>query len=88
MAFSASLLLSLVLWLPSVLASLRGDLDMTAAGLRYLAALTLSRFAVGVVARLLSAYRAAGPPRAESPSKPETPRRRKQDSADADADAA
>jgi hypothetical protein len=84
-AFSASLLLSLVLWLPSVLASLRGDLDMTAAGLRYLAALALSRFAIGGLARLLSAYRAAAAPRAESASEPETPQRRKQDGADADA---
>jgi hypothetical protein len=86
-AFSLSLLVSLVLWLPSVLASLRGDLDMTAAGLRYLAALTLSRFAVGGVARLLSAYRSvsSGLPPAEIPSQAETPRRRKEDHEEADA---
>ena len=86
-AFSLSLLVSLLLWLPSVLASLRGELDMPAAGLRYLAALTLSRFAVGGVARLLSAYRsvAAGSPAVEAPSGAETPRRRKEDSEEADA---
>ncbi len=86
-AFSLSLLVSLVLWLPSVLASLRGELDVSAAGLRYLAALTLSRFAVGGVARLLSAYRsaAAGSPPAEIPSEPETPRRRKEDREEVDA---
>jgi hypothetical protein len=86
-AFSLSLLVSLVLWLPSVLASLRGELDMPAAGLRYLAALTLSRVAVGGVARLLSAYRsvAAGSPGVEAPSGTETPHRRKEDHEEADA---
>jgi hypothetical protein len=83
-AFSASLLVSLVLWLPSMLAALRGELDTPAAGLRYLAALLLSRFAVGGLARLLSAYRAAAvtvPP----PAPPEAPRRRKEDHEEADA---
>jgi hypothetical protein len=82
-AFSLSLLLSLVLWLPSMLAALRGEIDTSTAGLRYLAALLLSRFAVGGVARLLSAYRSAAavPP----PAKPEVPRRRKEDRDEADA---
>ena len=82
-AFSASLLVSLVLWLPSMLAALRGELDTPAAGMRYLAALLLSRFAVGGLARLLSAYRSAAalPP----PAKPEVPRRRKEDREEADA---
>ena len=82
-AFSASLLVSLVLWLPSMLAALRGELDTPAAGLRYLAALLLSRFAVGGLARLLSAYRSAAalPP----PAEPELPRRRKEDREEADA---
>jgi hypothetical protein len=80
-AFSASLLVSLVLWLPSMLAALRGELDTPAAGLRYLAALLLSRFAVGGLARLLSAYRSA----AAVPPAPEAPRRRKEDREEADA---
>ncbi len=85
-AFSLSLVVSLVLWLPSMLGSLRGELDMSAAGLRYLAALALSRFAVGGVARLLSAYRSAtGSPPDEVPSEPETPRRRKEDREEVDA---
>ena len=85
-AFSASLLVSLALWLPSMLAALRGDLDMPTAGLRYLAALTLSRIAVGGLARLLSAYRsAAAGPVTESAAKPEMPRRRKEDLEEADA---
>jgi hypothetical protein len=57
--FSASLVTSLVLWFPSMQACLRGDLDLAPAGLRYLAALAVSRLAVGFLARLVSAYRAA-----------------------------
>ena len=66
--FSASLVTSLVLWFPSMQACLRGDLDLAPAGLRYLAALTVSRLAMGFLARLVSAYRAAqhhDPPVAE-----------------------
>jgi hypothetical protein len=82
-AFSASLLVSLVLWLPSMLAALRGELDTPDAGLRYLAALFLSRFAVGGLARLLSAYRSAAA--VPAPVQPEAPRRRKEDREEADA---
>ena len=57
--FSASLVTSLVLWFPSMQACLRGDLDLPPAGLRYLAALTVSRLAIGGLARLVAAYRAA-----------------------------
>lgn len=57
--FSASLVTSLVLWFPSMLACLRGDLDLAPAGLRYVAALTVSRLAMAFLARLVSAYRAA-----------------------------
>jgi hypothetical protein len=70
--FSASLVTSLVLWFPSMQACLRGDLDLAPAGLRYLAALTVSRLAMGFLARLVSAYRAAqhhAPPASE-PSSP------------------
>lgn len=59
--FSASLVGSLVLWFPSMQACLRGDLDLTPAGLRYLAALTVSRLAMGFLARLVDAYRAQRP---------------------------
>jgi hypothetical protein len=57
--FSASLVTSLVLWFPSMQACLRGDLDLPAAGLRYLAALVVSRLALKGLARLVTAYRAA-----------------------------
>jgi len=57
--FSASLVTSLVLWFPSMQACLRGDLDLAPAGLRYLAALAVARLAMGGLARLVAAYRAA-----------------------------
>lgn len=57
--FSASLVTSLVLWFPSMQACLRGDLDLAPAGLRYLAALFVSRLALNGLARLVNAYRAA-----------------------------
>src|SRR5256885_561279 len=56
--FSASLVTSLVLWLPSMQACLRGDLDLVPAALRYLAALVVSRLALNGLARLVNAYRA------------------------------
>jgi hypothetical protein len=64
--FSASLVTSLVLWFPSMQACLRGDLDLTPAALRYLAALVVSRLAMNFLARLVNAYRAAQ--HADSPS--------------------
>ena len=74
--FSASLVASLVLWFPSMQACLRGDLDLAPAGLRYVAALMVSRLAMGFLARLVSAYRAAqhhdppGPDAASSETPP------------------
>lgn len=59
---SASLVTSLVLWFPSMQACLRGDLDLPAAGLRYLAALLVSRLALNGLARLVNAYRIAQEP--------------------------
>lgn len=98
--FSLSLVTSLVLWLPSMQACLRGDLDLAPAGLRYLAALVVSRLAMNGLARLVNAYRAAGvagSPAAETPSTaaqavgsdPAPPQRRRSDSGlDAEADPA
>ena len=100
--FSASLVASLVLWFPSMQACLRGDLDLPAAGLRYLAALVVSRLALNGLARLVNAYRAAQEPQPPagasappasgvgSPAKaPEPPLRRRDDrSPDGDLDPA
>ena len=79
--FSASLVTSLVLWFPSMQACLRGDLDLTPAALRYLAALTVARIAMNFLARLVNTYGAAqhaDPPPANtgdgSGPKPQTPK--------------
>jgi hypothetical protein len=74
--FSASLVTSLVLWFPSMQACLRGDLDLTPAAMRYLAALAVSRLAIGFLARLVSAYRIAQLPAAPGEDEPgsEAPR--------------
>jgi hypothetical protein len=53
---SISLLLALVLWLPTLSASLRGDVDLSVAAVRYLLAFLLARVAVGGVAKLLEGY--------------------------------
>ena len=74
--FSVSLVTSLVLWFPSMQACLRGDLDLAPAGLRYVAALVASRLAMGFLARLVSAYRAAqdhAPPGPDAASAGSTP---------------
>src|SRR3954468_7709836 len=97
--FSASLITSLVLWFPSMQACLRGDLDMAPAGLRYLAALFVSRLAMNGLARLVNAYRAAqhaGTSAADTPAEPPpssadtgAPHRRRNDqSAESEADPA
>ena len=54
--FAVSLLASLALWLPSALACLRGDIDLAAAGLRYLAALALATAVVRILAHLVTSY--------------------------------
>ena len=71
--FSATLVTSLLLWYPSMQACLRGDLDLTPAALRYLAALTVARIGMNFLARLVNAYRVpelADPPPPESRETP------------------
>ncbi|HEV7862217.1 MAG TPA: hypothetical protein VGR20_05930 [Acidimicrobiia bacterium] len=68
--FSASLVASLVLWFPSMQACLRGDLDLAPAGLRYLAALVVSRLALNGLARLVNAYRSAQADRSATDGSP------------------
>jgi hypothetical protein len=71
--FSAGLVTSLVLWFPSMQACLRGDLDLAPAGLRYLAALAVSRLAMNGLARLVTAYRAAQDPALPAAADPAVP---------------
>jgi hypothetical protein len=94
--FSASLVTSLILWFPSMQACLRGDLDLGAAGLRYLAALVVSRWAMNGLARLVNAYRATQEPAAPppdglsagpaQPGGPEPARQRRRDDAGGNGD--
>jgi hypothetical protein len=60
--FGISLLVSLVLWWPSLRAALSGNIDITVAGLRYLAALGLSWLAVFGVGTLIAGYAHDEPP--------------------------
>jgi hypothetical protein len=81
--FGISLALSLVLWWPSFTGALDGSIDITVAGLRYLAALGLSWVAVFGVGSLVASYgrdaRTAAPP-APPPSDPAShPLRRSED---------
>jgi hypothetical protein len=55
---TAALVLSLVLWAPSGMSALRGDLDVVAAGVRYLVAFLGCRLAVSGITHLLASYRA------------------------------
>jgi hypothetical protein len=57
--FSASLVLSLALWFPTMRAYLAGDLDVTGAGIRLLVAFVAARIAMAGLAYLISAYQRA-----------------------------
>ena len=56
---STALLAGLVLWLPTFTATMRGDVELHVAALRYLLAFVLARVAVGCLARLVHTYSAA-----------------------------
>jgi hypothetical protein len=88
--FAIALVMSLVLWWSTLRELLEGNVDITVAGMRYLAALGLSWCGVYFVASLVAMY--ASQPR-PAPPEPPTPQRRKTDQPqasepDADASAA
>ena len=56
---SVALLLGLALWLPSLGASMRGEIDMPTAALRFLVAFLFARVAVAGVSWLLDSYSGA-----------------------------
>jgi hypothetical protein len=81
--FGISLAMSLLLWWPSLTGALHGTIDITSAGLRYLAALGLSWLAVFGVGTLVAGYareatQGPGPP-ALPPGPVEHPLRRVED---------
>jgi hypothetical protein len=88
--FAISLVVSLGLWWPSLTGALSGRIDITVAGLRYLAALGLSWVAVFGLATLFAGYgRQAHPgPPALPPGPVEHPLRRAADPAENPAPAA
>jgi hypothetical protein len=89
--FGISLALSLLLWWPSLTAALHGDLDITVAGLRYLAALGVSWVCVFALGTLFAGYarsaheRHQPQPPALPPGPAEHPLRRVEDAPIADA---
>ncbi len=56
LTFAISLLLSLTLWWGSMRATLNGDLDLPASGLRFVLAFLLARTAVGLIGFLINSY--------------------------------
>lgn len=57
---SVALLAALVLWWPTMAATLRGDVDLLHGALRYVAAFLFARLAIGALARLVDGYSKAG----------------------------
>ena len=74
--FAIALVMSLVLWWSTLRELLEGNVDITVAGMRYLAALGLSWCGVYFVASLVAMY--ASQPR-PAPPEPPSPQRRKTD---------
>jgi hypothetical protein len=86
LAFGIALALSLVLWWPSLRGTLDGNIDITTAGLHYLAALGISWAGVFAVATVFATYghqsQATAAPQPPSPSPAEHPLRRADDPLD------
>ncbi len=64
---STSLVVAVVLWLPSLSATLSGSLDLFGAAVRFAAALTITRLAVAGLNHLYLSYRLSP----EEPARPE-----------------
>jgi hypothetical protein len=73
--FGVSLVLSLVLWYPTLRATMAGDIDITDAGIRYFLALALSWAGVYGISAIVAMY--ASQPRRPTP--PPHPARRRDD---------
>jgi hypothetical protein len=80
--FGVSLIVSLVVWYPTLRLAMKGSLDITDAGIRYFLALALSWASVHLVCAVVAMYAsqprgpAAPPPPAVTDAKP---RRRRED---------
>jgi hypothetical protein len=72
--FGVSLVVSLVLWYPTLRATMDGNIDITDAGIRYFLALALSWAGVYGISAIVAMY--AGQPRRPSAPPPGPARRR------------
>jgi len=75
--FALTLVASVVIWLPSLLAVISGDLALTTSIVRYVIGLIFSWVAIHAVSLLLRTYAKANAP--EAPPADDTPRRRASD---------
>ena len=83
--FGVSLVVSLVLWYPTLRATMHGDIDITDSGIRYFLALAIAWGGVYGVAALVAMY--ASQPREPTPPpgvSQDQPQRRRDDVANAD----
>jgi hypothetical protein len=78
--FGVSLVVSLVLWYPTLRATMNGDIDITDAGIRYFLALALAWAGVYGICALVAMY-ASQPRRSRPPTNPAaaSPARRRDD---------
>ncbi len=60
--FGVSLVVSLLLWLPTMRGALAGEIDITDAGIRYFLALAISWAGVFGIASLVAMYASQTPP--------------------------
>jgi hypothetical protein len=85
--FAVALAISLVLWYPTLRGTMRGDIDITDAGIRYMLALAISWAGVFGISSLVAMYasqpRRPNPPGTRAPA-PATPQRREDDPAPAE----
>jgi hypothetical protein len=78
--FAIALIMSLIVWYPSLRLAMKGDLDITDAGIRYFLALALSWAGVHFVCSIVAMY-ASQPPRPPTPppGASDAPKRRRDD---------
>jgi hypothetical protein len=79
-SFGVALIVSLVLWYPTLHATLHGDIDITDGGIRYLLALAISWAGVYGICALVAMY--ASKPRQPRPPRggaEQAPQRRRED---------
>jgi len=84
-SFGVSLVVSLVLWYPTLRETMAGNIDITEAGIRYFLALAIAWAGVYGICALVAMY-ASQPRRSPTPPPAEHPMRRRADPSPADTD--